>query len=115
MRRNAGRRAVPGFAPPLCLRPRSMPMEPANRLASHLSSHPLALANIRWLRLFELGEEFRRERIARAAPAFRVPHQNAAFDECQNVAQRCVLGTLGKLRVFRGRELARETIEKTVE
>src|ERR1019366_6979513 len=57
----------------------------------------------------------RSKRIARAAPAFRVPHQNAAFDECQNVAQRCVLGTLGKLRVFRGRELARETIEKTVE
>src|SRR5258708_38558347 len=54
------------------------------------------------------------KRVAGAAAAFRVADKNAAFDERQNVAQCCVLGTLGELRIFRCGELTLEAVQETV-
>jgi hypothetical protein len=48
-----------------------------------------------------------RERIARAAPAFGVLHENGVFDQSKNVAMRGVLRALGDpLRVMQWRALA---------
>jgi hypothetical protein len=58
----------------------------------------------------------RRKIITRAPPAGRIANENAAIDEKQNIASGGrILGTLGKLGVFRCGELALKAIKQAVQ
>ncbi len=48
--------------------------------------------------------KIRSKLVARAAAARRAAHENTLFDQRQNIAQRRILGTFGKLRILRCRQ-----------
>ena len=75
---------------------------------------PKALVYIRRIEFYLWPNFQRRQRIARAAPAFGVLNENAALDERENITIGRILRAFCQLRVFCAGELTFEPIHQAV-